>query len=122
MVVEATGFARHTMPSVASALGFGGKLVLIGIDHGPVPVDTFALQKKCVSIYCSVGHLGGGFPAVIELHRSGRLDLSAMVTARFSLDDALAAVELLAARTEVKILIHPNDPRAEMLAINHAEF
>jgi len=108
MVVEATGFAAVTMPAVASALGFGGALVLIGIDHGPVPVPTFELQKKCVDIHCSVGHLGGGFPAVLELHRSGRLDLAAMVTAHFSLDDALDALDLLAARTEAKILIHPN--------------
>jgi threonine dehydrogenase-like Zn-dependent dehydrogenase len=105
MVVEATGAGAAVMGDVERALAFGGKVVLVGVEPGGVPVRTLEHQMKAGSIYGTLGHLGA-FENVIALHAAGRIDMSAMVTARFGLDEGVAAIERAAQREDAKVLIH----------------
>jgi threonine dehydrogenase-like Zn-dependent dehydrogenase len=107
MVIEASGALSRVTPAILDAIAIGAKVVLIGVGHGPIPLDTLALMFRSASLHGSIGHLGGGFPAVIALHAAGRLDLTPMITARFPLDEAVAAMERAAKGEDAKILIHP---------------
>jgi scyllo-inosose 3-dehydrogenase len=108
VAVEATGVGFATMPQIEIALGLGGKVILIGLDMRPVPVSTVALQMKAAEIYSSLGHLGGGFEAVIGLHSAGRLDMTQMVSSRYSLDDGLKAIGKSVEGSGTKVLIYAN--------------
>ena len=60
-------------------------------------------------IYSSLGHLGGGFEAVIGLHNTGRIDVAQMVTSRYTLADGLQAIEKSVEGSGSKVLVYPND-------------
>ena len=107
MAVDATGVGRLVLPTVLSSLAIGGKIVSIGANMQPVPLDTLALMFRSASMFFTLGHLGGGFPAVIALHAAGRLDLTPMITARFALDDGVAAMERAAKGQDAKVVIYP---------------
>jgi threonine dehydrogenase-like Zn-dependent dehydrogenase len=107
MAIDATGMGRIVLPTVMSALAVGGKIVSIGANMQPVPFDTLPLMFRSASLYFTLGHLGGGFPAVIALHAAGRLDLEPMITARFALDDGVAAMERAARGQDAKVVIYP---------------
>jgi threonine dehydrogenase-like Zn-dependent dehydrogenase len=111
MVVEATGYGMATMPSVEDALGVGGKIILIGMNLHPIPISTVVLQMKAAEIHSALGHLGGGFEGAISLHAAKRIDMSQMITARFDLADAVAAIEQASTRLDAKIVIYPNPGR-----------
>jgi hypothetical protein len=111
MVVEATGAGGAVMRDVERSLALGGKLVLVGVEQGGVPVRTLEHQMKAGSVYGTLGHLGA-FEHTIALHAAGRIDMSAMVTARFALDEGVAAIERAAERHDAKVLIHPHQRKA----------
>jgi threonine dehydrogenase-like Zn-dependent dehydrogenase len=55
------------------------------------------------------GHAGGGvYPHIIRLLEHGRLDVSAMIDCRMTLDQAPAALERSRKRTDAKILLVPS--------------
>ena len=105
MAVDATGAGRLVLPTVLSSLAVGGKIVSIGANMQPVTLDTLPLMFRSASMFFTLGHLGGGFPAIIALHAAGRLDLTPMITARFALDDAVAAMERAVKGQDAKVLI-----------------
>jgi threonine dehydrogenase-like Zn-dependent dehydrogenase len=107
MAVDATGAGRIVMPALTASLAVGGKIVSLGANMQPVEVDTLALMFRSASVFFTLGHLGGGFPAVIALHATGRLDLTPMITARYPLEDGVAALERATRGQDAKILIHP---------------
>jgi threonine dehydrogenase-like Zn-dependent dehydrogenase len=107
MAVDASGMGRIVLPTVLSSLAIGGKIVSIGANMQPVPLDTLALMFRSASMHFTLGHLGGGFPAIIALHAAGRLDLTPTITARFALEDAVAAMERAAKGWDAKVVIYP---------------
>ena len=105
VVYEATGAAaatRMTTTLVAQA----GRIVLIGWNKGPVEVDTVTLMRKEVDLLGSRNSLNA-FPAVLRLLADGVVDAGAMITHRFALPDAGAALDVLDKGQEnaLKILI-----------------
>ncbi|HEY86174.1 MAG TPA: Zn-dependent alcohol dehydrogenase, partial [Chloroflexi bacterium] len=48
------------------------------------------------------------FPNVIRMVASGRLDLSPIITARYSLEDAVTAIAQSTKRQDGKIMVLPN--------------
>lgn len=93
VVFEATGNAactRLTTDLVAHA----GRIVLIGWNKGPVPVDTVTLMRKEAELLGSRNSTGA-FPAVLRLLADGLVDAAALITHRFGLADAGAALALL---------------------------
>ena len=92
MVVEASGAGARVWPAILDGIAIGAKIVLLGVSSRPTELDTLPLLFRSASVYGSVAHLGGGYPAIIALHAAGRLDLTPMITGRFSLDDGIAAM------------------------------
>jgi threonine dehydrogenase-like Zn-dependent dehydrogenase len=107
MAIEASGAGARVMPALVGAIAIGAKVVLLGVNDGPITLDTLPLLFRSASVYGSVAHLGGGYPAIIALHAAGRLDLTPMITGRYALDDGVAAMERAATGQDAKLLIHP---------------
>ena len=78
----------------------GGTAVLVGVPTTPVELNALdvLIQEKHF-----IGSLGGScapdrdFPIFLDWHRKGALDLDALVTARYRLDDINTATTALAA-------------------------
>jgi L-gulonate 5-dehydrogenase len=105
VVFEATGVAactRMTTTLVAQA----GQIVLIGWNKGPVEVDTVTLMRKEVDLLGSRNSVNA-FPAVLRLLADGIVDSQTMITHRFSLAEAGAALDVLDSGQEnaLKIVI-----------------
>jgi L-gulonate 5-dehydrogenase len=109
VVFEASGSeasTRLTTDLVAAA----GRIVLIGWNHGPVPVDTVTLMRKEVDLLGSRNSVAA-FPPVLRLLADGVVDADVLVTHRFSLSRAADALALLdRGGPALKILIGPGDP------------
>jgi Zn-dependent alcohol dehydrogenase len=98
---------RKTMEQIvpAARTGFfgaepGGTAVLVGVPTTPVeldPIDLLMNEKRFIGSIggsCSPDH---DFPRYIKWYEEGTLDLNAMVTARYALDDINEATRALAA-------------------------
>jgi threonine dehydrogenase-like Zn-dependent dehydrogenase len=107
MAIEASGAGARVMPALLQAIAVGAKVVLLGVNDGPITLDTLPLMFRSASVFGSVAHLGGGYPAIIALHAAGRLDLTPMISGRYALDDGVAAMERAAGGQDAKLLIHP---------------
>jgi len=92
-VFEATGNALCTRMTT-TLVGHAGRIVLIGWNLGPVEVDTVTLMRKECDVLGSRCSLNA-FGAVIQLLGSNVVDAGVMVTHRFSLQEAGAALEVL---------------------------
>jgi 2-desacetyl-2-hydroxyethyl bacteriochlorophyllide A dehydrogenase len=93
VVFEATGAAACTRMTTA-LVAQAGKIVLIGWNKGPVEVDTVTLMRKEVDLLGSRNSVNA-FPPVLRLLAGGIIDSKTMITHRFSLDEARAALEVL---------------------------
>lgn len=107
MAVDASGAGRVVVPAILGSLAVGGKIVFLGINSEPVEIDMVQLTVRAASTFSPIAHLGGGFPAVIALHAAGRLDLTPMITARYALEDGVAALERAKQGQDAKVMIHP---------------
>ncbi len=107
MAVDATGAGHRVVPQIVPAIAIGGKIVTLGTNMVPIELDSLPLMFRAVSMFFTLGHLGGGFPAVIAMHAAGGLDLTPMITGRFALDDGVAAMERARRGQDAKLLIHP---------------
>lgn len=105
VVFEATGIASCTRMTTA-LVAQAGRIVLIGWNKGPVEVDTVALMRKEADLLGSRNSMNA-FPAVLQLLADGVIDANVMITHRFGLTEAGAALELLNTGQEnpLKILI-----------------
>ena len=106
-LVEATGASNAVFPEIEIAMGLAAKIVVIGIDAKPTSLNLWRLQSTGSRLYGSIGHLEGAFGATISLHERRRIDMSAIVSKTFELEDAVAALQQQARRGEGKILIRP---------------
>ncbi|NOZ29886.1 MAG: alcohol dehydrogenase catalytic domain-containing protein [Chloroflexi bacterium] len=107
--VEAAGAPHLTVPEMEQALAINGKIVQIGRAAQRVPMYLETLQVRRSQVYGAQGHSGhANFPNVIRMVASGRLDLSSIITARYSLDEAVKAIAQSTERRDGKIIIRPN--------------
>lgn len=106
-VIEATGYGQATFPEIDNMLDFGAKVAIIGVDPLATPIHTPKYLLKAASLYGSLGHCGGDFGYVINLHLAKRIDMTEIVTARFDLADGVDAVIKTAERTDAKVLVKP---------------
>jgi len=104
VVMEASG-QPAAMATTLEVAGFGARLVNIGIDVGrTAPAKLGLVQSKQLRIRGTIGS-PGVWQATLRFLARTRLDLSAMVTARYALDkapDAYAA----ARRTDENVKVH----------------
>lgn len=109
MVIEAAGAAVATMPQIEKALAPGATVVYLGRTGERAPVMLDVLVSGASRIVGARGHAGGGvYPHIIRLLEHGRLDVSAMIDCRMTLDQAPAALERSRKRTDAKILLVPS--------------
>jgi threonine dehydrogenase-like Zn-dependent dehydrogenase len=107
--VEAAGAPEKVVPEMVKSLAVNGKIVQIGRAAQNVPLYLETFQVRMAQFYGAQGHSGHeNFPNVIRMVASGRLDLSPMVTARYGLDDTVAAIAKATERTDGKIMVFPN--------------
>jgi hypothetical protein len=107
--VEAAGAPHLTVPEMVKSLAINGKIVQIGRAARDVPMYLETLQVRRAQVFGAQGHSGDeNFPNVIRMVASGRLDLSPMITARYVLKDAVAAIEQGTKRVDGKVMVFPN--------------
>jgi threonine dehydrogenase-like Zn-dependent dehydrogenase len=104
-VFEVSGNARATAMTT-DLVAHTGRIVLVGWNSGPVPLDTVALMRKEVDLVGSRNSFDA-FPAVLQLLADGIVDPDALITHRFELAAASDALSILDAGREpaVKVLI-----------------
>jgi 2-desacetyl-2-hydroxyethyl bacteriochlorophyllide A dehydrogenase len=106
MHVESAGAPSKTIPEMEKTLAIDGKIVQIGRAAEKVPIYLEHFQTHASQIFGAQGHSGyGTFQNVINLMASGRIDMTKIITSRFSLDDALKAMEKATRREDGKITI-----------------
>ena len=106
--VEAAGAPQATIPEMEEALAINGKIIQIGRAARRVPMYLESFQVRRAQAFGAQGHSGHEtFPNVIRLVASGRLDLSPIITARYSLEQAVDAIAQSTQRKDGKILVKP---------------
>ncbi len=107
--VEAAGVPHLTVPEMEKALAINGKIVQIGRAAQRVPMYLEAFQVRRSQVFGAQGHSGHeNFPNVIRMVAAGRLDLSPIITRRYTLENAVDAIAKSGERTDGKILVKPN--------------
>ncbi len=107
--VEAAGAPHLTIPEMEKALAINAKVVQIGRAAQRVPMYLESFQVRRAQVYGSQGHSGHEtFPNVIRMVAAGRLDLSEIITARYTLDNVVDAIARSTQRTDGKIMVKPN--------------
>ena len=107
--VEAAGAPHLTIPEMEKALAINSKIVQIGRAARKVPMYLESFQVRRAQAYGAQGHSGHEtFPNVIRMVASGRLDLSPIITARYGLEETVAAIAKSTKRADGKILVKPH--------------
>jgi scyllo-inosose 3-dehydrogenase len=106
MAVEAAGAPTRTIPEMEASVAIGGKVVIIGRAAERAPMYLEHFQTHAAQLYGAQGHSGyGTFQNVIRLMASGRVDLRPIITSRFPLSAAVAAIEKASKRQDGKVLV-----------------
>ncbi|HXX37554.1 MAG TPA: scyllo-inosose 3-dehydrogenase [bacterium] len=104
--VEAAGAPSITVPEMEQSLAIGGKVVIIGRAAERAPLYLEHYETHAGQIYGAQGHSGyGTFQNVIRLMASGRVDMRPVITSRFPLAEAAAAVEKASKRQDGKVMV-----------------
>jgi threonine dehydrogenase-like Zn-dependent dehydrogenase len=101
VVIEASGSATG-IPLALSIVNPRGTIVLKSTHHRLTELQMSTVVVNEITI---VGSRCGRFRPAIDFLASGSVDVAALVTARFSLDDGLAAFEKAAESSSMKILL-----------------
>ena len=105
---EAAGAPALTIPEMEKSLAVNGKIVQVGRAAERVPMYLEAFQVRRSQFFGSQGHSGDEiFPNVIRLMASGAIDNRKMITARYTLDQAVEAIKRSGSRTDGKIMVKP---------------
>ncbi|MEM2886410.1 MAG: scyllo-inosose 3-dehydrogenase [Thermoproteota archaeon] len=108
MQVEAAGAPDRTLPEMEKSLAIGGKIAVIGRADVLAPVYLESFQVRAGQIFGSQGHSGSGiFPNVIRLFASGKIDMTRIITRRYSLSEFGDAVKQASKRVDAKITVKP---------------
>lgn len=92
VVVEASG-RPDVMARALELAGFRGRVAFIGIDVGSqAPARLGLIQSKELRITGSIGS-PGVWPETLRFMANRKIDLTPLVTQRFSPDEALGAIE-----------------------------
>lgn len=106
--VEAAGAPQVTVPEMEKSLAINGKIAQVGRAATRVPMYLETLQVRRGQVFGSQGHSGHGiFPGVIRLMASGLIDMTQIITARYSLDEVVDAIAKSVSREDGKIMVKP---------------
>ncbi len=106
MQVEAAGAAHATMPHIERCFAPAGKMVYLGRTGLKAPVQLDTLVSGANMIVGARGHDGYGiFPNIIRMLTNDRIMLEPMITATYTFDEALEAVERSTLNQDAKIML-----------------
>jgi len=111
VVVDAAGDPALIAPAI-EMLAPGGRLLVYGISHRPVPdFTTFPLYFKELTLYGSRALTPGDFAPAIDLVASGAVDVAGFITASYPLERVAAAFEEYerAADSVLRLVIVPRE-------------
>ncbi len=94
IAIEAIGNPA-TMKDAFSTLRSGGRLVVVGYSDQEVALNAGRVMYREMEIRGSLGCRPVDYPRVIELARTGRIEVTSLVTARFSLEQINAGLDTL---------------------------
>lgn len=104
--VEAAGAPSKTLPEMETSMAVNARIVQIGRAAERVPMYLEHFQTHHAQVFGAQGHSGNGtFPNVIRLMASGLIDMTRIVTARYSLDDVVDAIKQSTMRQDGKIMV-----------------
>jgi len=91
IVVEASGSAR-VFPSLCDLACPGGRVVLIGIPPGPVPLDIASAQAKEIR-FDTIFRYAHVYPRAIALISSAKINLKPLITDVYKFRDSIKAFD-----------------------------
>jgi len=104
--VEAAGAAKTTIPEMERSLAVNGKIIYLGRASTSASMYMDMLVSGANKVIGVRGHAGYGiYNNIIRLMKSGRLDLSVMITSHFAFKDVIEAVKKSSERTDGKIMV-----------------
>lgn len=106
VTIEAVGLPS-TFQNCIDAAAFGGRVVLIGVGKKNLDFNFTIIQKKELNVYGSRNALTSDFVELIDIVRSGKVDLEKIITNIYDFDDAAKAFSDFDqnAATMLKVLI-----------------
>lgn len=103
--IDASG-APQAVRSGIRAVGPAGRVILVGMGADDVALPLSYIQNKEIWL-SGVFRYANTWPLAIQLVADGLVDLDALVTARFSLDDVEAALNAGRQPGQLKAIVHP---------------
>lgn len=103
-VVECAG-SPATYREAVDLVRAGGRIMLVGVYKKPIEWDPYDIIRKNARM---IGCLGGSFPRAIDLISSGKVNVKALITHTFPLEQAREVFAMQRdAALAVKVLIVP---------------
>ena len=90
VTIEAVGLPS-TFQNCIDAATFGGRVVLIGVGKKNLDFNFTIIQKKELNVYGSRNALTSDFVELIDIVKSGKVDLEKIITNIYDFDDAAKA-------------------------------
>ncbi|MCL1993567.1 MAG: NAD(P)-dependent alcohol dehydrogenase [Spirochaetes bacterium] len=105
VALEASGSPK-VYPDFFRAVKRGGKVVLVGMMNGTVPLDVALIQVLGLSIETQFRYTNT-FDRAVALVNAGKIDIKRLISKTFKFDDSIAAYEYAAAAHPdvVKVMI-----------------
>lgn len=103
--IDASG-APSAIRAGICAVGPGGFAILVGLGNDTMELPISYIQDREIWV-SGVFRYVDTWPLAIQLVATGRVDLDAIVTSRFSLDDAEAALNETKSPTAMKVVVNP---------------
>lgn len=104
IAIEAIGNPA-TMKDAFSTLRPGGRLVVVGYSDHEVALNAGRVMYREMEIRGSLGCRPVDYPRVIELARTGRIEVASLVTARYPLDEINAGLDMLRAGRGIRSVV-----------------
>ena len=104
IAIEAIGNPA-TMKDAFSTLRPGGRLVVVGYSDQEVTLNAGRVMYREMEIRGSLGCRPVDYPRVIELARTGRIEVASLVTARFPLSEINAGLDTLRAGRGIRSVV-----------------
>ncbi len=104
IAIEAIGNPA-TMRDAFSTLRPGGRLVVVGYSDLEVALNAGRIMYREMEIRGSLGCRPVDYPRVLELARTGRIEVTSLVTARFPLADINAGLDTLRAGRGIRSVV-----------------
>ncbi|HVI40532.1 MAG TPA: zinc-binding dehydrogenase [Anaerovoracaceae bacterium] len=106
VVYDCTG-AAPAIRSGMSALKKMGKFVQVGLTKQSLEIEYALLTQREISIIGTFGHNWKSWETVLQLIREEKLNVSALVTHHFKLEDWEEAFAVAERQEGIKLLLHP---------------